>query len=354
MSELPIPATLRDFLKLDGPANRSLVFDRGMLHSQPKSETDKPAFFATFVREYKVHPGYKDFLGRRAAALKQLDAEPTTLYTTTRLVTGLGLPHPTETGFLFDRLTGCPYLPGSTVKGLLRAAATLVANWPAAEVDRIFGPVLGGEVDPATGCVVFYDAFPAAWPVLEVDVLTPHYPGYYRNGEPPGDWDNPNPVSFLTIRSGEAFQFWIGSRDRDRWVEDHEQLEKLLVLALDWLGIGAKKASGYGYLGKDAPAVAARNPELPPPPPPPPPPLPPAQETPWTNAELTWKGGSSPKISRGKSELPCPLELLPPELQELIQRVRKGKEKVRIQVDAILIKADVGQRVVRIEGWRRL
>lgn len=262
MSDLPIPAPLRDFLSLDGEANRSLVFDRGMdrwtHHSKEKSEADKPGFFAAFVKEYTGYPGYTAFRGRRAAALEERGAKRSTLHTASRLVVGLGLPHPTETGFLFDRLTGCPHLPGSTVKGLLRAAAILAAKagapfWNPAEVDRIFGPVIGGETDPATGSVIFYDAFPVSWPALEVDVLTPHYPGYYRSGEPPGDWDNPNPVSFLTIRAGEAFDFWIGPRKKDRWEEDHKQLEKLLVLALDWLGIGAKKASGYGYFEKRTP-----------------------------------------------------------------------------------------------------
>lgn len=257
-----MPAAFREHLGLETEANRSLVFDRGMdrwtHRSREKSEADKPAFFSAFVEEYTGYPGYNGFRGRRAIALEQLGAKRSTLHTASRLVIGLGLPHPTETGFLFDRLTGCPYLPGSTVKGLLRAAATLAANgaapfWTAAEVDRIFGPVLGGETDPTTGSVIFYDAFPSTWPVLEVDVLTPHYPGYYRNGEPPGDWDNPNPVSFLAVQADEAFDFWLGPRSEDRWKEDHRQLEKLLILALDWLGIGAKKAAGYGYFEKRTP-----------------------------------------------------------------------------------------------------
>jgi CRISPR-associated protein Cmr6 len=262
MSDLPMPPAFRDHLTIGGEANRSLVFDRGVdrwtHRSREKSEVDKPAFFAAFVKEYKGFPGYTAFRARRAAAFERLGAKRTTLHTAARLVVGLGLPHPTETGFLFDRLTGCPYLPGSTVKGLLRATATIAASarspfWTAAEVDRIFGPVIGGEATPATGSVVFYDAFPTAWPVLEVDVLTPHYPSYYRSGEIPGDWDNPNPVPFLTIRAGEAFDFWFSPRNEERWAEDHRQLERLLVLALDWLGVGAKKASGYGYFEKRTP-----------------------------------------------------------------------------------------------------
>ncbi|HET9227767.1 MAG TPA: type III-B CRISPR module RAMP protein Cmr6 [Thermoanaerobaculia bacterium] len=261
MSDLPLPPAFQDLLNLNGPANRSLLFDRGMdqwtHRSGEKSEADKPGFFRTFVSGYKKESkGFPEFLARRAAALAQLGAERRVLHTASRLAVGLGLPHPTETGFLFDRLTGCPYLPGSSLKGLLRAAATLAAkgelpgtdgSWVPARVDRIFGPVLEDTTAPAAGAVIFHDVFPESWPALEMDVLTPHHGGYYREGLPPGDWENPVPVPFLTLREGQAFGFWIGPRDRTHWEEDHKALHDLLAIALDWLGIGAKKASGYGY-----------------------------------------------------------------------------------------------------------
>lgn len=261
MSNLPLPPAFQDLLNLNGPANRSLLFDRGMdqwIHTPgTKSEADKHGFFRTFVSGYKKESkGFPEFLARRAAALAQLGAERRVLYTASRLAVGLGLPHPTETGFLFDRLTGCPYLPGSSLKGLLRAAATLAAkgelpgtdgSWAPARVDRIFGPVLEDTTAPAAGAVIFHDVFPESWPALEMDVLTPHHGGYYREGLPPGDWENPVPVPFLTLREGQAFGFWIGPRDRTHWEEDRKALHDLLAIALDWLGIGAKKASGYGY-----------------------------------------------------------------------------------------------------------
>lgn len=40
-----------------------------------------------------------------------------------RLVSGLGNGHPFETGFIWHRTLGVPYLPGSAVKGLMRAWA---------------------------------------------------------------------------------------------------------------------------------------------------------------------------------------------------------------------------------------
>lgn len=372
MSNLPLPATFEKLLALESAANRSLVFDRGMdlwTHTPgKKSEADKPGFFHAFVGRYREKSqGFPEFLARRAAALEALKAERRVLYTASRLVVGLGLPHPTETGFLFDRLTGCPYLPGSSLKGLLRAAATLVSKdelpgnrsfWTRAQVDRVFGPVLGDEPDPATGAVIFYDVFPESWPALEVDVLTPHYGSYYREGLPPGDWDNPVPVPFLALRAGQAFGFWISPRDRARWEEDCKQLQDLLVLALDWLGIGAKKASGYGYFAEQAllgPAPPLRTEPLPPrrnhkPDPPPPPPPPPPKEISWDNVEIAWSGGS-PCLVRGGTTLPCSLESLPPDLQAAL---KDRKSKTKLRADVVVIRIVGGDfRLHRVKSWRR-
>ncbi|HVG08169.1 MAG TPA: type III-B CRISPR module RAMP protein Cmr6 [Thermoanaerobaculia bacterium] len=375
MSNLPMPAAFRKLLDLEGEANRSLVFDRGMdqwtHRSGEKSEADKPGFFRAFVSQYRENShgnskGFPEFLARRAATLKALGAERRVLFTASRLAVGLGLPHPTETGFLFDRLTGCPCLPGSSLKGLLRAAAILAANgelpgaaafWTKAQVDRVFGPVLGDEQVPATGAVNFYDVFPEGWPALEVDVLTPHYGSYYRELVPPGDWENPVPVPFLALREGQAFGFWIGPRDRTHWIEDCRQLHDLLVLALDWLGIGAKKASGYGYFSEEAPALPppVRMAEPPRPrredrPQPPSPPLPPARETPWDNVEIAW-AGRSPCIVRGGTTVPCELERLPPDLQAAL-RDRKSQGKIRADVSVVRI-AGGAFRLDRVKRWRR-
>jgi len=373
MSNLPMPAAFQTLLALDGQANRSLVFDRGMdlwTHTPgKKSEADKPGFFRAFVSQYREKSqGFPEFLARRAATLKALGAERRVVFTASRLVVGLGLPHPTETGFLFDRLTGCPCLPGSSLKGLLRAAATLAANgelpgagafWTKPQVDRVFGPVLGEEQVPATGAVIFYDVFPESWPALEVDVLTPHYGTYYRELVPPGDWDNPVPVPFLALRAGQAFGFWIGPRDRACWQEDCRQLQDLLVLALDWLGIGAKKASGYGYFAKEAPAlpqpVRMAEPPRPPrredrPAPPPAPPLPPAKETPWDNVEIAWIG-RSPCLVRGGTTVPCSLESLPADLQEAL---KDRKSKAKIRADVVVVRIAGGDlRLDRVKSWRR-
>ncbi len=186
--------------------------------------------------------------------------------TESRFVTGLGREHPVENGFAWHPTSGTPYLPGSSVKGLLRAWAIMEEQRDVA--DRILGcQELPDGPDGRVGTVILFDAIPLAPVKLEVDVMTPHYADYYGRGEVPGDWQSPVPVSFLVVAAGTAFQFGIAPRTTD----GKEYLESVAIWlknALQWLGAGAKTAVGYGRfeLGKDKieeaspPVVSARQP----------------------------------------------------------------------------------------------
>lgn len=268
---LPVPPTYARLLRPGqpdrppSPENLSLFFDKGLVRYGDGWEiptTGKQDALNEFAGLSREGPDFAAFLKRRAAALERLGAGPLEFVTQTRLAIGLGLPHPLETGFLFDRRTGCPYLPGSSVKGLLRAAARLVQKgelegskdfWDE-HLDRIFGPEIEPGALPRTGEAIFYDAFPTAWPSLQVDILTPHYKDYYedtKNVVPPADWHNPVPVAFLTVASNVRFRFYIVTGKSEAAKNDFMELACLLKTALDWLGIGAKKSAGYGVLGAE-------------------------------------------------------------------------------------------------------
>ncbi len=270
---LPLPEAHRRLLTPACP-NRSLLLDRGFDRYNAvwrRQEADKRGrvregradFLFDFVRGFNSGPGYPEFMTRRKRALETIGAKGVPAKSSSRLVIGLGLPNPTDTGFLLDRLTGSPYLPGSSVKGLLRAAADLARNgefqgesvapdWkPAGLIDRIFGPASDNPEGLAKGTVVFYDAFPDKWPALEVDILTPHHHDYYENGSAPGDWESPTPVPFLTVQAGVKFTFFF----RALGSEDLGPIKRLLPVALDWLGIGGKKSSGYGMFSRDVAAA---------------------------------------------------------------------------------------------------
>jgi CRISPR-associated protein Cmr6 len=324
----------------------------------------KEEFLRDFAEEFCSRPpaDFSQTLLRRGQALAARKTRFVERIAQTRLVVGLGLPHPTETGFLFDRITGCPYLPGSSVKGLLRAAARLVAGgelegdravWTEKEIRRIFGPELGGEQPPQTGSIVFYDAFPKEWPRLEVDVLTPHHRDHNDKKAAPADWDEPNPVPFLAIAPGAVFRFAFGPGDLERFENDFPKLESLLGTALDWLGIGAKKAAGYGVFGEEAvaaPELVVRAP-LPPKDPPKPPPSPSIKESVWDNVELGWSPLRTPAAFHGKHIATCAQDLLDP---ELLKALKKHNKRGDLRGDVVVVKTSSGDfRLHRVLSWRK-
>lgn len=257
-------------LKTPG-TNLALVLDRGYDdHTTTAKQAPKQVFLDAFCNVFTGD--LAPLLARRKAALNALGAESLQLFTRSRLVVGLGLPSPLETGFLLDRLSGCPYLPGSSVKGLARATASLIAKgelpgarefWLEHE-QRVFGPPLGEGNRPARGSVVFFDAYPEVWPKLVVELLTPHFGDYYLDGEVPGDWGEPVPVPFLAVEVGQAFLFYLRALDPARGDEDRQQVEQVLRLGLEQLGIGGKRSGGFGVLGEKPEAttlVSAAAPE---------------------------------------------------------------------------------------------
>ncbi len=221
-----------------------------------------------------------------------------------RFVTGVGRNSPLEVGFTFDRVYGLPLLPGSSLKGLTRAyvlwswageldvpllraekvearhkahprrltpleqlegAMTTTDNdereqklaalhadeaMPDDAALRTFAgkefitrSALFREVFGTTekrGGTVFFDAIPEKVS-LEIDVMTPHYPDYYKpdSQDWPTDWQNPNPVPFLTVGKDSVFHFAVAGAHQ-------VQVAEWLRSALDFPGAGAKTAAGYG------------------------------------------------------------------------------------------------------------
>ena len=197
--------------------------------------------------------------------------------TTAPFATGLGNEHPLENGFAFLNPYGLPYLPGSGVKGVLRAAARELANgvfggtegWSDTHIEALFGRESeDGETDHRRGALIFWDVIPQLkGDALKVDVMTPHQTHYYQGKESPHDSGSPNPIPILTVPPGSAFAFHVQCNrvflarieptllENDQW--------KLLINtafrhAFDWLGFGAKTAVGYGAMAEDPKVKADR------------------------------------------------------------------------------------------------
>ena len=170
------------------------------------------------------------------------------LKTASRVVTGMGLPHPLENGLLWHHTLGVPYISGGSLKGMCLAWAREWLEWDEPDIDRIFGSANG------EGSVIFFDALPIVPLKLVADINTPH--GSWRlvdvpNDGPiqtPSDWATPVPSPFLAIEEKQTFQFSCApvNRQSDADKADCEAIQALLPEALEWLGVGAKTAVGYG------------------------------------------------------------------------------------------------------------
>ena len=166
--------------------------------------------------------------------------------TDSRFVTGLGRSHPVENGFAWHSTLGTPYLPGSSVKGLVRAWAKLDAD-PIPDCEAL-ARLLGAP--SRAGSIFFLDAVPTTPVLLEADVMTPHYAGWSKD-QPPGDWRSPVPIPFLVTARETSFLFGLMPR-RTVSANDLAAACEWLRSALAWAGAGAKTAVGYGRFRQDA------------------------------------------------------------------------------------------------------
>ena len=189
------------------------------------------------------------------------------------LITGIGQTHPNEVGMVFDHTMGIPYIPASSVKGIVRFAHMLeliksenLEEYTKTDKDGEYidesnlktkiPAIFGGDADEEKegekktkklkGKVIFLDAYPEKIPDLHVDIMNPHYGDYYsdENGKtPPADYLDPTPIKFLTVKPGTKFIF------RALVPKNSDLLETVKIAfknALEDEGVGAKTAIGYG------------------------------------------------------------------------------------------------------------
>ncbi len=287
-----------------------------------------------------------DSLRKRQSSLARLDAKRSLIISAVSqasFVTGMGMEHPLENGFAFLDPYGLPYLPGSSIKGVIRRAAEELAiwapesGWTLARVwwlfgfdsnsaffadernvsefeseeirrwkdaysrsvlnsngdkemaaflettleDRIFAKVKNDIPTFLTslmesrgrpirnsiavrGSLCFWDVIPKPRDGrLQVDIMNPHHGDYYQNGNPPGDWEDPNPIFFLSIPAGSEFRFVarlepiVSLPASIRGALWRDMLKNAFDPAFEWLGFGAKTSLGYGRMREDSAAEAA-------------------------------------------------------------------------------------------------
>jgi len=231
-------------------------------------------------------PGHsRELLENLVERQQYLAASQTNLFTWSALAcapfaTGLGNEHPLENGFAFLSPYGLPYLPGSSIKGVLRCAAEELskgewgdnAGWNAAAIANLFGPGendLSRDSDPRQSALRCWDVFPQPAaspkddrPLLGIEIMTPHLSDYYQGNTTPNTSLSPNPIPFLAVLPGSRFCFHVECHPglvspelRDTW---QALLAAAFAHAAEWLGFGAKTAVGYGRMTQDENSTAER------------------------------------------------------------------------------------------------
>jgi len=175
-----------------------------------------------------------------------------------RLLTGIGLPHPTENGFLFHPTLGVPYLRGTALKQVARDWAEENEAAPRDKLDLLFGAVDARGEPKNAGAIAFLDALPTGQVTLTAEQITAHYGPYYAETDPaagsgrrePADWHEPNPVTLLAVHASHKkklrFQFGIIRLRSGVSDGDLADAETWLREGLIQSGIGAKTTLGYG------------------------------------------------------------------------------------------------------------
>lgn len=192
---------------------------------------------------------YSHWFKRWGDALHNYGAQCRVAEVLGRIAVGLGEKSVLETSVALHHTYGVPYIPGSAIKGMAASFARqyLGDYW---QVDSCAYKTVFGGTDNA-GYFIFFDALPLPGTGhLYPDVITVHHKEYYQKGNlPPADWDNPNPVPFLSA-TGE---YLVAIAGPATWIS---AVFEILQHAFLELGVGAKTSSGYGRL-KLKPVISA-------------------------------------------------------------------------------------------------
>jgi len=208
-----------------------------------KDEKTRQRFFQDVVA-IPCSDDYESAFDRWKKAMEARKALRVTAELGGPLAVGLGNESAYEVGLTLHRIYGAPAIPGSAIKGACRRTAI-----GQQELDSIFGTL------ESSGGIVFHDA----WYVpnskrgpLACDTVTVHHPNYYQSASNrpwPTDFDDPVPVSFVSVPAGAQFFFAIEIAE----VDEHWRnfVEELLKRTLTETGLGGKTNAGYGWFHED-------------------------------------------------------------------------------------------------------
>ncbi|WP_299791643.1 type III-B CRISPR module RAMP protein Cmr6 [uncultured Shewanella sp.] len=242
--------------------NKGLLFDRWFGGYDTKWKVDKLSNngagkhpLSWLEGECGNQASLERFRIKQLSLINQLDGSALSATLDWHMVTGTGEAHPLENGFLWHHNLATPYLPASSIKGMLRTWLTIWAPKTFTKEELLL--LLGNERESDTsqiGNLILFDATPLNCPELTLDIMTPHCGDWYQQGATspgkpnavPADWQSPTPISFLAVKKAN-FLFSMAARD-DKTRALLPRVNEALAEALSVLGIGAKTAVGYGLM----------------------------------------------------------------------------------------------------------
>lgn len=277
--DAPVKATLSErlkpyMIKSDSVANESMPDAWAKLRAQlqarqaqkygKKNEKKKP------TQQPAQQQADPDKEAMQAAGIVSFDLK--VLYP--GVYAGLGYEHglpnkedDIKTGFSFDYTTGLPYIPGSSLKGMLRShfidhaqdvakALDVTLEALRAIEELIFGnrpPKEGGTEeapDALAGSCTFFDVFPVlqdtAAPLMAEDNLAPHEKALAE----------PKLIKTIRLAPGCLLRFYFqlpdveyGRNNSGKKIAAKDIQKLFQSLLVDW-GIGAKTHVGYGNLAR--------------------------------------------------------------------------------------------------------
>ena len=248
-----------DRLDLSKGENASLLMARYVKNLDDNNVSKLDLYEAMKDAAFNAKPLYTQAFKIRHDTLRTI-AISKRFRTVSTLIAGLGSSNVLETGLALNPTYGMPMIPASSIKGITAHYCSQVFG---ADNQDYRGPdhdnkqeggkiyeILFGKVYPndeqEAGLLQFYDAWLIPESVNNAfadDVMTPHHSDYYSGkSKLPTDFDDPNPVMFLSVNG--TFEFWIGCN----YPEWSDFGIKIMEEALKNYGIGGKISSGYGKM----------------------------------------------------------------------------------------------------------
>ncbi|HEB63231.1 MAG TPA: type III-B CRISPR module RAMP protein Cmr6 [Gammaproteobacteria bacterium] len=275
------PVYFNETPKKCAEGNTGLFFQRFFDRYKPDGSIED-GVKVEWLKQFKGISGDSEALESAAQSqytlVDQLSGKAQVFTTDWHFVTGMGYPHPVENGLNWHPVYGVPYLSGAAVKGMVRAWVEqwLYSSEEASEKrarllswfgsEEKFPENSGSPQTMQAGDLVFFDAVPVKPVQLNTDIMTPHMGKWYEKGgeissiqkQPdcvPADWHSPTPIPFLAVKQA-SYLFSVAPRNAKAAQRvDMDEVMKCLESALNFLGAGAKTATGYGQMNHDESAT---------------------------------------------------------------------------------------------------